>query len=136
VSVAAPQCSCDAPFKLGDYCDVHGTSHTRNELERLRAALAREREAREKAEAELAEHVRWAESNGEPEEWVKRAQAAHGRAEDLAEALDRERSARAQLEAAVGVALVALDTHRVPELETARGMLAAALRASRGDEKE
>ncbi|HUR86940.1 MAG TPA: hypothetical protein VMY78_16525 [Solirubrobacteraceae bacterium] len=39
------------------------------------------------------ELVQWAESYGHPESWAKRAQAAHARAEDLAEQLHREHAA-------------------------------------------
>lgn len=35
------------------------------------------------------ELVRWAEMYGHPEEWCKRAQQAHGRAERLQEAIDK-----------------------------------------------
>lgn len=38
-----------------------------------------------------ADLVRWAEDYGHPEEWAKRAQAAHNRAEGLAEEIDRLR---------------------------------------------
>jgi hypothetical protein len=42
---------------------------------------------------DVAELVAWAENYGHPEQWAKRAMAAHNRAENLVEERDRYRAA-------------------------------------------
>jgi hypothetical protein len=117
VTMAAPQCSCDAPFSLTDHCDVHGSRSNRDELERLRAALAREREAREKDVAFWREK---AEEAGDA--WV---------VADME--LRDERCARSQLEAAVEEFFTLSRSDSPHDRMCALETLEAALRSSRGE---